>query len=94
MGYSVQFFAFQELEFVRADDQKTYFINRESEQLENIDDPDDVLELVQIQYGSSPFGGPEILERYMKIDPNSGDGIGKSVIVDSSPEWLDIVSKQ
>ena len=80
--YIDHFLLFQGLEFVTVDESKTYFVNREQEQLENVDNLDDILPLVQVQYGSLPDGDVEILERY--CDPESDDG----VMVDASPAWL------
>ena len=35
--------------------------------------------------------GPEVLQLFSKIDPESGEEIGESVMVDSSPDWLEMV---
>ena len=89
MEKTTQFVSFQELEFIRIDGRGTYFLNRDSMQLENIDDSDDVLHLVEEYRPKSYMEGPEIFHRFSKIDTKSGDEIGEDVIVDSSPNWLD-----
>ena len=76
------FTLYQGLEFVIVDERKTYFVNREQRQLENIHDLDDILPEVQRQFGGLPDGGMEILERYCK----SNDEI--AVVIDASPSWL------
>ena len=94
MGYYTHYFAFQELEFIGVDGQKTYFLNRERKQLENIYDSEDVLEMVQEQHGRTSSGRSEILQRFIKIDPESDEEIGESVLFDSSPETLEMIWKE
>ena len=76
------FTLYQGLEFVVVDESKTYFVNREQRQLENIHNVDDILPEVQRQFGCLPDGGLEILERFCKSNNE------EAVVIDSSPSWL------
>jgi len=73
---------FQGLEVVIVDDARTYFVNRIMRQLENVDDPEDILQEEQRQSGRLPDGGLEVLVRYCN---DTGEF---SVVLDESPSWL------
>ena len=80
---TVQHFTlYQGLEFVIVNESRTYFVNREQRQLENIHNVDDILPEVQRQFGCLPDGGLEILERFCKSNNE------EAVVIDSSPSWL------
>ena len=68
-------------EIVVVDGSVKYFVDRKRQELRRLTGPASVLPLEQQQYGRTPDGGVELLERYCSDD-------GQSVVVDSSPGWL------
>ena len=76
------FTLYQGLEFIIVDESKTYFVNREQRQLENVHDVNDILPEVQRQFGCLADDGLEILERYCKSNNEV------AVVIDASPSWL------
>jgi hypothetical protein len=68
-------------EIVVVDGSVKYLVDRERQELRRLTGPVSVLQLEQQQYGRTPDGGVELLERYCADD-------GESVVVDSIPGWL------
>ena len=79
-----QFLVLEDVEVVTVDGLKTYVVDRKRKELRNIRNLSEVLTMEQRQFGRLRDGGLEILERYQDGNPD-----GESVVLDSSPSWLE-----
>ena len=77
----IEHFMENDQEIIIVDGSAKYLVDRKRQELRRLTGPHAVLSLEQQQYGRTPDGGVELLERYCSDE-------GESIVVDSSPGWL------